>query len=459
MSSLATEVDRASVVSFRHDPISSHAGLMPVSLSCLPIQSLRHIDVYLRADGNDPAAAAGDAFTLFCAGTILFDQDCRQRLLDHDVQFVYIPISQHDRFSKQTESEIENIVKDSALASAAKWAIVQETSTELANELLSQRSFSANLPRLQSVSKAVSSLVLNDPSAFSHLFATSHHDFYTATHMVNVGTGMVALAYAMGTTDEKTLCSIFQAGLLHDVGKLLVPKEILNKTGQLSEADWACLRRHPEMGCDYLQRAGVTDQVMLCVASQHHERMDGSGYPKQLCADEIHPISRMCAVVDSFDALTALRPFKARSMPVGEAMKVIFNDSPLRYDARVVQAWASLVKTVDPAIPAAADTVAETGQRRKSDRYSFNCPVLIRVKPDDGRFEDAESIDAVAHNISAGGMGLLVPLPIAPGQQVRLHVQPSRKVSARKTYDSMCVRCRAHDDGWYEIGVVFVKTV
>jgi HD-GYP domain-containing protein (c-di-GMP phosphodiesterase class II) len=439
----------------RQDSISSRAGYLPISLARLPIKALAGISVYIRTSpaeaGSDPTA---DPFTLLCAGNVAFDEDARRRLLKLGTKFVYIPTAAHDQFRKQTESQIENIAKDTEMASAAKWAIVFETTNEIANELLSQRNFAANVPRLQAVSKAVSSIVLSDPSAFTHLFAASHHDFYTATHMVNVGTWMVALAYAMGHKDEQELCNIFQAGILHDVGKTLVPREILNKTGQLTSEEWAILRSHPTKGSEYLKQAGVTDPVILAVTHQHHERLDGSGYPDNLRADQMHPIAKMCAVIDTFDAMTSLRPFKTRAMPVAQAMAVIIQESPLKYDAQTVAVWGDLVKSVnknvpEPVIPAPVKKV----ERRKSSRSDFNCPVLVRVKEEGGRFEDAVSINAVTHDVSSGGMALLLPMQVSPGQLIRLHLQPPKKIRITRTYTAECVRCRPYDDGWFEIGV------
>jgi len=439
------------------DPISSRAGFLPICLSHLPVRALADIPVYLRSHGGEKGhtGAAGNTFALFRAKHLCFDDDCRRRLLGHNVRFVYIPIAFHEKFRRQTEAQIQEMVDDPAMAASAKWEIVYETSTELANELLSQPNFAARVPRLQAVSKAVSTLVLNDPLAFSHLFAASHHDFYTATHMINVATWMVALAYALGHVDEAELSLVFQAGMVHDVGKTLVPREILNKTGQLTPAEWATLRSHPELGCRYLKDAGVVDPLILDVTLQHHERLDGSGYPSGLTGEQVPPMSRVCAVVDTFDALTALRPFKSQALSVAEAMQVIFHDTPARYDPNVVETWTDLIRTVEADIEMPASEVKTGAQRRKFDRASFNCPVLVRLKRDSGGMASGPPIGAVALNVSRAGIGMLMPVPLVPGQGATLHLQPPRRVRITREYQGVCVRCRAFDDGWYEVGMVF----
>src|SRR5205814_1575311 len=83
---------------------------------------------------------------------------------------------------------------------------------------------------------------LKKKTSFSHLFSASHHDFYTATHMVNVATWMVPLAYALGTHDAEQLNRICQAGMLHDIGKIFIPGEVLNKAGKLSDSYLATIK-------------------------------------------------------------------------------------------------------------------------------------------------------------------------------------------------------------------------
>ena len=106
------------------------------------------------------------------------------------------------------------------------------------NEVLSDPDLQKYSAQIQGVSRAVTTLVLNDAQAFGHLFAAAHHDFYTATHMVNVATWMVPVSHALGYRDHDELCRICQAGLLHDLGKVRIPAEVLNKPEPLSEEDW-----------------------------------------------------------------------------------------------------------------------------------------------------------------------------------------------------------------------------
>jgi hypothetical protein len=158
-------------------------------------------------------------------------------------------------------------------------------------------------------------------------------------------------------------------------------------------------------------------------------------------------------VIDTFDAMTSLRPFKTKAMPIADALDVLTQESPSRYDPQAVAAWCDLVKSVHKEIAHRPQPAPAKSDRRQFPRSAFNCPVLVRVKEDGGRFEEAITINAITHNVSAAGMSVLMPMQVAQGQLVRLHLQPPRKVKVGKTYTGVCVRCRPYDDGWFEIGV------
>jgi len=262
---------------------SARAGFLPVALENVPLDALAGIGVYIRV--NTPRqgeATEADCFRLYCTENVAFHEVHRRRLIENGVRFVYVRMVDQSRFRQQTEALLSKLAGDGAEAISARASIVYETSIELVNELLAEPDLLVKSPRLEQVSRSISTLVLNNPSAFSHLFAASHHDFYTATHMVNVATWMVPLAFEMGHKDPDELNQVCQAGLLHDMGKTVIPEAVLNKPGKLSDEEWALIKRHPEAGCEYLARFDKISPLIMHVTREHHERMDGSGYPAGL---------------------------------------------------------------------------------------------------------------------------------------------------------------------------------
>jgi len=151
--------------------------------------------------------------------------------------------------------------------------------------------------------------VMRNSSALISLARLKNRDEYTYMHSVSVCALMVALARELGL-DEATTREAGIAGLLHDVGKMLVPEHILNKPGRLSDDEFAQMRTHPERGHEALVRSGNVPEGALDVCLHHHERFDGSGYPQGLGGEKISLLARMGSVCDVYDAITSDRPYK-----------------------------------------------------------------------------------------------------------------------------------------------------
>ncbi|MCL6487081.1 MAG: HD-GYP domain-containing protein [Janthinobacterium lividum] len=134
-------------------------------------------------------------------------------------------------------------------------------------------------------------------------------DNYTYMHSVAVCALMTALARELELAPEQVR-SAGLAGLLHDIGKMAVPSAILNKPGSLSDAEFSCVRTHAAAGHRLLLEVDDIDPVALDVCLHHHEKLDGSGYPKGLRGDEISLYARMGAICDVYDAVTSNRPYK-----------------------------------------------------------------------------------------------------------------------------------------------------
>jgi HD-GYP domain-containing protein (c-di-GMP phosphodiesterase class II) len=141
--------------------------------------------------------------------------------------------------------------------------------------------------------------------------------------------------------DKPKLKVLGRAGLLHDVGKLAIPTEILEKEAPLTESEWQVMRTHPELGLVILGGSGRFTREMLAVL-YHHERMDGSGYPHGLIGIEIPIEARIVAVADTYDVLTSDRPYRHALNQV-EALGRIFEEAGHHLDPYVVDA---LVRTV-----------------------------------------------------------------------------------------------------------------
>ena len=138
-------------------------------------------------------------------------------------------------------------------------------------------------------------------------------DEYLYVHSLNVGFLNAMIANWAGL-DHDLCMKLTRAGLVHDLGKLKISPDILNKPGKLSELEYAAIKRHPEFGCNILRASGEEDPVILDVVRHHHERLNGTGYPDQV-RDELSVGARITAISDIYDAMVSERPYKGATSP------------------------------------------------------------------------------------------------------------------------------------------------
>ncbi|APW42505.1 HD-GYP domain-containing protein [Rhodoferax saidenbachensis] len=179
--------------------------------------------------------------------------------------------------------------------------------------------------------------VTRNPGALISLARLKTADDYTYMHSVAVCAMMVALARQLGLDEEQTrLAGI--AGLMHDLGKAAMPMEVLNKPGKLTDGEFAIIKTHPEEGYRLLLTGQDVAPLVLDVCLHHHEKTDGSGYPKGLKGDAISLFAKMGAVCDVYDAITSNRPYKSGWDPA-ESLRKMAEWANGHFDPKVFQAF------------------------------------------------------------------------------------------------------------------------
>ncbi|WP_295855385.1 HD-GYP domain-containing protein [uncultured Xylophilus sp.] len=163
----------------------------------------------------------------------------------------------------------------------------------------------AALPLVQEISDSVQ----RNPGALISIARLKSRDDYTYMHSVAVCGLMVALAKQIGQSDAQVR-EAGLGGLLHDLGKALVPPEVLNKPGSLTEAEFRIMKSHPMEGWKLVNHGAAVSRPVQEVILHHHEKFDGSGYPHRLSGEGISPLARMGAICDVYDAVTSKRCYK-----------------------------------------------------------------------------------------------------------------------------------------------------
>ena len=167
----------------------------------------------------------------------------------------------------------------------------------------------------------MSDSVLNDKDALVSLLRIKNVDEYTYLHSMAVSALCMSFTQGLGF-DAAQVKQIGIGGLLHDIGKMRVPNEILNKPGPLTEKEFEIMKQHVKAGEAVLREYTSLDESCTCVTSHHHERLDGTGYPEGLKGDEISLSGQIAAIVDIYDALSSERCYKKAMFPTSALSKL-----------------------------------------------------------------------------------------------------------------------------------------
>lgn len=167
------------------------------------------------------------------------------------------------------------------------------------------------------------------------------YDNYIFSHSLNVTLYSLAIGVELNL-DEKQLEMLGMGAILHDVGKMLIPSEILGKPGKLTEEEYEMIKKHPEYGFQLLKKIHTLSLHVAHCAYQHHERLDGSGYPRGLIGDEIHDLGKIISVADVFDAVTSNRVYRSAMLP-HEGLEILYAGAGAKFEIPIVEAFRRAV--------------------------------------------------------------------------------------------------------------------
>ena len=204
--------------------------------------------------------------------------------------------------------------------------------------------------------------------------AVETKDYYTRGHGDRVSRGAVMIARQVGMNSDRTDAIRF-AGMLHDVGKLGVPTQVLQKTGALTEDEYAAIQLHPMRGLEIVREIGFLYEALNGIM-HHHERIDGRGYPMGLAGHEIPEFARVIAVADAFDSMTSTRSYreaKSIDLAVGELRK----GAGTQFDPLIVEAFIAALDQEDWPLPGPAAKPADLGTVTVQDHDDPTAPLRV----------------------------------------------------------------------------------
>jgi HD-GYP domain-containing protein (c-di-GMP phosphodiesterase class II) len=260
---------------------------------------------------------------------------------------LYVQGKDRELLEKYVNSFLERILTNPAIPTVEK-ARAFYLSSSYAMQKAFEYPNAESIEEIKNSVKPILKNIMKDDLILNELISTIEHDHCTYTHSINVG--IIATALTIKFYDRDLQVGIGEMErlsygyFLHDIGKSRITPAILKKAGPLTDEEWKVMKKHPEWGYSILMETGHLTDEATYISLQHHERPNGSGYPKGVKIHDIHPCARICAIADTFDALISERPYKTALMPF-EALTIMKQEAYCEVDTHLL---ATLINLLGP---------------------------------------------------------------------------------------------------------------
>jgi putative nucleotidyltransferase with HDIG domain len=281
-------------------------------------------------------------------------------ILKHGIREVYIDTRKGDDIKDAIPEEEAKAEIEKELVELATAEVQPETATSFneeiarakkvhleANQIIQNILKDARLGKqveieqVEPMVEKITGTILRNNSALISLCKIKTKDTYTFQHSVSVCALLVSFSRAMNL-DQETIRQAGIGGLLHDIGKMRVRDEVLNKPGKLTDPEFTHMKTHVEHSHEILSATPGLSRISIDVAAQHHERHDGTGYPHGLKGGEISLFGQMAAIVDVYDAITSDRVYH-KGMQATDALRKIFEWSKFHFNHQLAQSFTRAI--------------------------------------------------------------------------------------------------------------------
>ncbi len=327
----STVLDKAA-----RSPSDEHRNYIKIPLTAIRQKVVENVDLYCKREGHATPL-------LYRSGNYPIHEQDIDELERRGLDGLYVSAGSFVDVQKQLFDSMEELVVNDRICPADRFMLLQAAVSleiDLSFHLIKIKRF---LTLAHRVAENIAHLIASNPVLPRQLFNIVQHDFYTFTHVTNVAGFAVILAGRLGIRKGEELNRIAEGALLHDIGKRFIPANVLCKTGRLSDVQRELIETHPLRGFVDLRNSEHEDFNQQLMVYQHHERVDGRGYPVRLVGEEIHPWARMLTVVDVFDALTSNRPYRDR-LRLSEALAFLERGAGTHFDKEMVRCWISAIR-------------------------------------------------------------------------------------------------------------------
>lgn len=263
----------------------------------------------------------GEIYQKFLGSDQEYDGKSLESLENDNIEHLYIKHDDFEKYSKNINDYLSKVMTDETATPTMKSELMHQLASDTMFDILSGDITKSKINQVSQSVDITVEFILSDPNAIKSMIEVTSHDYYTYTHSVDVSTYALAFGAYLGF-NEVQLRALGKGAMLHDLGKKRIPAEIINKNGKLTDEEFEIMKKHPTYGVEILKEMGEEDELLFKIVEQHHEKMTGTGYPKALKPDEIHPFAQIVGICDIFNALTTKRSYKD-PMSSFEAFKIM----------------------------------------------------------------------------------------------------------------------------------------
>lgn len=310
---------------------------VPITLESIEPVIFPDVALYIKTGGN---------YVLYKSNGRDFSEHDHERLSKNGVEFVFVSKNDMDVITSHMEASAERLLKSDYLNAKAKGKMIYQTSINFVDDIFNNPEKSTDLGRTRRLIENLMLYLSNSPGAINSLETVMSHNYHTFVHSLQVASLTLLMHSEAYSLSRDEMLDVGTGAILHDFGKIFVPKEILNKSGKLNEEEIEVLKRHPEEGYLFLKNKGVLSQVALTIVRLHHERCNGSGYPLGLESREIPRSAQITAVADIYCTLTTDN-LGNKSMPPHIAVQLMRNQMNGLFSPLLLDKLEKLVCTED----------------------------------------------------------------------------------------------------------------
>lgn len=310
---------------------SEEKTFVPIYRTSLVTNTVMEFDVYARF---------GNRYVLFRAKDLVYTGEIPEDIARELQDILFIKSDEKQQYVEYLEKNLQTIVEDPEVEDDAKATVLVETSKNVVSSLFQNPEVGQSIQRASSVVELTVDFVLHGAGTVQNLLALCSHDYHTYSHCVNVSVYTIALARQLNRPGAR-LREIGLGAIVHDVGKIRIDKSIINKEGPLDYAEFEEIKKHPTYSHEILTEEGLPEPI-TAPGHEHHERVAGGGYPRGIRGDEMHLNSKICAVCDTFDALTTHRPYR-KAFTSYDALRIMNNEMRGSFDPEILRDFVLLM--------------------------------------------------------------------------------------------------------------------